>query len=56
MPISLQIIPDHEPVLNVIKPEIFTELGSNMSIPLQLDIEDDYGFSNLQVVYEIHRP
>ena len=56
VPYSLQIIPDHEPVLNVIKPEIFTELGSNMSIPLQLDIEDDYGFSNLQVVYEIHRP
>ncbi len=56
VPYSLQIIPDHEPILNVIKPELLTELGSDMSIPLLIDIEDDYGFSDLQVVYEIHRP
>ena len=56
VPYSLEIIPDHSPSLVIIKPSPIIELGSNMSIPLHIEIEDDYGFSNLQIAYEVRRP
>ncbi len=56
IPYSLEIIPDHKPSLSVIKPEPKIELGNEQIIPIQLDIMDDYGFSNLQLAYEIRRP
>ena len=56
VPYSLEIIPDHDPSLFVIKPSPVIELGSNQSIPIHIEIEDDYGFSNLQVAYEVRRP
>ena len=40
----------------IVKPAPITELGSNMSVPFHLEIEDDYGFSDLQVAYEVRRP
>lgn len=56
VPFTLELIPDHDPSLTVIKPSPVTELGSDQSIPIQLEVEDDYGFSDLQVAYEVRRP
>ena len=56
VPYSLEIIPDLSPSLVIMKPSPIIELGSNMSIPLHLQIEDDYGFSDLQIAYEVRRP
>lgn len=57
-PIEYRIlpIPDAFPSLEVLMPSEFTELGSDFSVPVQLHIQDDFGFSNLQIVYETKRP
>jgi len=56
VPYSIEIMPDNDPSLFVIKPAPMIELGSDQSIPIHLEVEDDYGFSNLQVAYEVRRP
>ena len=56
VPYTIEIIPDHDPSLFVIKPPPMIELGSDQTIPIHLEIEDDYGFTNLQVAYEVRRP
>ena len=56
VPYHLQTIPDHLPILDVISPPQMVELGDDMSIPFYLKIEDDFGFSQLQIGYEIKRP
>jgi len=56
IPFHLLLIPDYPPSLHVLIPEKTSELGDDMLIPTHLDIEDDFGFSNLQVGYEIRRP
>ncbi len=56
VPYALEMIPDHKPSMTILKPARLTELGSNMSVPFHLEIEDDYGFSDLQVAYEVRRP
>lgn len=56
VPFTIEIIPDHDPSLFVIKPPPIIELGSDQIIPIHLEIEDDYGFSDLQVAYEMRRP
>ena len=56
VPYALEMIPDHKPSMMILKPAPLTELGSNMSVPFHLEIEDDYGFSDLQVAYEVRRP
>ena len=52
----LHVIPDHEPILNILTPPPMVALGSNQIIPFHLEIEDDYGFTSLQVAYEVKRP
>jgi hypothetical protein len=56
IPYHLQVLPDLDPDLTVLAPPPVVELGSDQRIPLQLKIEDDFGFSKLQVGYEIRRP
>ncbi len=56
IPYHLQILPDLDPDLQVIQPELISELGDDMTLPIQLAIADDFGFSNLQVAYEVRRP
>ena len=56
VPYSIEIIPDHDPSLSIIKPPPFIELGSDQSIAIHLEVEDDYGFTELQVAYEVRRP
>jgi len=50
------VIEDIPPELQVIEPASPMELGSDFEIPIQLHIEDDFGFSNLQIVHEIKHP
>ena len=56
VPYALEIIPDHDPSLFIITPPPMIELGSDQTIPIHLEIEDDYGFTDLQIAYEIRRP
>ncbi|MFH1853319.1 MAG: hypothetical protein ABIA75_13355, partial [Candidatus Neomarinimicrobiota bacterium] len=52
----LQMIPDLPPDLKVIRPAPVVELGEDQILPLHLSISDDFGFSKLQVGYEVRRP
>ena len=56
IPYHINILPDNNPVIKVINPEPVITLGNSQIIEYELDIEDDYGFSNLQLAYEIRRP
>lgn len=56
IPFQITVIEDFFPDITVLQPERSFELGRDQSILLQVQIEDDFGFSNLQVAYEIHRP
>ena len=42
--------------MTIIKPEPVIELGTEQLIPIEIKIEDDFGFSTLQIGYEIKRP
>lgn len=53
---NIELIPDFMPTLVVIQPSSFIELGDDQSISLQLNIQDDYGFTSLQITYEIIKP
>ncbi len=56
IPYSLEIIPDHPPNISVIKPDPMIELANDQIVPIHLEIMDDYGFTDLQLAYEIRRP
>ncbi|MEC7926902.1 MAG: hypothetical protein VX767_01560, partial [Candidatus Neomarinimicrobiota bacterium] len=56
IPYHLEIIPDLFPQISVYEPHPIIELGDDQTIPVHLDIEDDFGFSTLQIGYEIRRP
>ena len=53
---TLEILPDNNPILNVIKPAPMIELGNEQIISIDLDIIDDFGFTDLQLAYEIRKP
>jgi hypothetical protein len=52
----LVVLQDFSPQLQVLIPPEMTELGSDFTIPINLHIEDDFGFSTLQIVYKIKHP
>jgi len=56
IPFNIQIINDISPQMTIIQPPPIIELGSNQEIPILMSIEDDFGFSNLQLSYELQRP
>ena len=56
IPYKLQIIPDHDPILSVLKPAPMMELGNDQSVQIHLEVSDDYGFTDLQLAYEVQRP
>ena len=53
---NIELIPDFIPTLTVLQPSSYVELGDDQSIPFLLNIQDDYGFTNLQITYEIIKP
>ena len=52
----LVVLQDLSPQMQVLIPPEVTELGSDFTIPIKLHIEDDFGFSTLQIVYEVKHP
>ena len=56
IPFNLQIVNDISPQMTIIQPPPIIELGSEQIIPILMSIEDDFGFSNLQLSYELERP
>ena len=56
VPYHISILPDNKPSIKIIKPPPIITLGNNQIIQFHLEIEDDYGFNNLQLAYEIRRP
>ena len=56
IPYLIEIIPDNNPTINVIKPMKSIELGNDQTIPIHLEIMDDFGFNDLQLAYEVRRP
>ena len=56
IPYNIEIIPDLSPRIFVVQPPPITELGNDQIIPMHLEIEDDYGFTDLQLAYEVKRP
>ena len=53
---NIELIPDFMPTLTILQPSSLIELGDDQSIPFLLNIQDDYGFTNLQITYEIIKP
>ena len=43
-------------MIKITNPAPVITLGNNQIIGFDIDIEDDYGFDNLQLAYEIIRP
>ncbi|MFQ6614414.1 MAG: hypothetical protein ACE5D1_06180, partial [Fidelibacterota bacterium] len=56
IPYVIDLLPDQFPRIKVRSPEQQFDLGDNLFIPLELDLEDDFGFSDLQLVYAVHHP
>jgi len=56
IPYHISILPDNNPVIKVIYPPPVITLGNSQLIQYEIEIEDDYGFNNLQLAYEIRRP
>ncbi|MEA1882578.1 MAG: DUF4175 family protein [Candidatus Marinimicrobia bacterium] len=56
IPFKIQMISDVSPEMTILQPPPIVELGDDQSIPIIMTIEDDFGFSNLQLAYEIQRP
>jgi len=56
IPYHVNVIPDQVPQMNIIVPEDDIQIPGNQKLAFHLKIEDDFGFSNLQIGYEIHRP
>ena len=56
IPYHISVLPDNYPTIRVINPPPLITLGNNQIIQYELEIEDDYGFNNLQLAYEIRRP
>ena len=56
IPYKINVITDHYPIIKITDPAPVITLGNNQIIGFDIDIEDDYGFDNLQLAYEIIRP
>ena len=56
IPFHLKAIPDLNPKMSILKPAPIIEIGGEQTIPIRMNIEDDFGFTKLQLAYEIHRP
>ena len=53
---TLEILPDNSPMINIIAPPPMIELGNEQTIPIHLEVLDDFGFTDLQLAYEIKKP
>ena len=51
----VQVLADASPTVRITFPGQDADLGEDMRAPLTIQADDDYGFSRLQIVYEIMR-
>ena len=56
IPYAIKIIPDNKPDITIIEPEPISELGDRQVLPIHVQISDDFGFTDLQLAYEIRKP
>jgi len=56
IPYTISILPDSKPSISIIKPSPITELGDDQIVQIKLEVSDDYGFTDLQLAYEVRRP
>ncbi len=56
IPYVIEVLPDQYPNITVRSPEAELNLGDDLLIPLELELEDDFGFSGLQLVYSVQHP
>ena len=56
IPYTISILPDSKPSISIIKPSPITELGDDQIVQIELEVSDDYGFTDLQLAYEVRRP
>lgn len=56
IPYRVSVVPDRDPEMAVLVPEGDVQIPGNQKVPFQIEITDDFGFSSLQIGYEIHRP
>tara|TARA_B100000886_G_scaffold330020_1_gene280018 strand:- start:2138 stop:5548 length:3411 start_codon:yes stop_codon:yes gene_type:complete len=56
IPYTISILPDFKPSISIIKPSPIIELGDDQIVEIELEVNDDYGFTDLQLAYEVRRP
>ncbi|MBN2411584.1 hypothetical protein JXQ31_07810 [candidate division KSB1 bacterium] len=49
----IRIIPDQYPLIQILQPGKDIDLGENMTIPLLMLAQDDYGISNIRLAYQV---
>ncbi len=54
--IAIQILEDAFPTVDLKQPAENLDIGDDFAIPIVAEIHDDFGFSALEIVYEIQHP
>jgi len=50
---NIKVIPDQFPLIQIIQPGKDIDLGDDMTIPLLMIAQDDYGLSKIQLAYQV---
>jgi len=50
---NIKVIPDQFPIIQIIQPGKDIDLGDDMTIPLLMVAQDDYGLSKMQIAYQV---
>ena len=50
---NIKVIPDQFPLIQIIQPGKDIDLGDDMTIPLLMIAQDDYGLSKMQIAYQV---
>ena len=56
IPYKVKLIMDQYPQLYVKEPKEYIELGSDQTLFIDLELQDDFGFNSLQIGYQVNRP
>lgn len=50
---KINVIPDNYPIVRIVSPGKDIDLGDDMTIPLAIEAEDDFGVSQLRLAYQL---
>ena len=56
IPYKIKLIIDQYPQLYIKEPKENIELGSDQTLLIDLELQDDFGFNSLQIGYQVNRP